>query len=255
MATPSESATAIATSFREGGYRVAGLIESIRNTLNALSLPEHEAFLRALSTELRGSAARGDREEAEAREEAARRREVDIPEEVKKRLNLPGDFEITEDQVIYLLSQTLPFLLTIDQLVWAAWKNIAPESKVRRQGRNVVSVPNMLREYLQGNARLPENEMNQVIEKTRQLAAGLIGSIGPIGRTYGRKQAAKFSPSTIQELVRREGTKGTIFGGEEVKYWRKFMQLVEDMDEDLIEKEIHQAIARYTEDLLKGSRM
>lgn len=253
MDSPSQAAYRIATDFKEQGYRVAGLVKSIQDEIRNRPLPEHDAFLNELSMNLRGTTAKGDDEEGGGVAEGGG---VVLSEAVCKRLGAKDTLRADAEQSAYLLDRALAFMLVLDQLVWTVWKNIAPTSKIKRQTGKILSIPAMIRDMITGTRHHPEAEMNAVFEKSRQLAAGLIGSIGPMGRTYGRKQAAKFAPQGIQEMVRREGgTRPAFMGGEEARYWRKYNELFQDLHEDVIEEDIHRAIVKYTEDLLRNSRI
>jgi hypothetical protein len=251
MDTPAIAAHRIATEFKESGSRPTQLVKFIQEEMRNRSLPEQEDFLNHLAKEVRGmGGARSEMEDAEYGGSG----QMVLSEAVSKRLGTKELISVNQEQATFLLNKLLPLLVILDQLVWTVWKNIAPESRIKRQSGNILSIPAMIRDLVTQSRSYREDEMDPVFDKTQQLAAGLIGAIGPMGRTYGRKQAAKFSPIGIQDMVKREGTKGPFLGGDEAKCWIKYNELFEDLNEDQIEQEIHQAIVRYTEDLMRGSR-
>ncbi len=252
MDTPAQAAHRIAEEFKASGSRPTQLIQAIKDELKLRPLPEHNEFLDSLAMECRGGRVGGEAVLEEAEYGGAGR--MVLSENVTKRLGTKELAAVNQQQATFLLNKLVPLLVTLDQLVWTVWKNIAPESKTKRQSGNILSVPAMIRDYIFQTKSYKEEEMNPVFEKTQQLAAGLIGAIGPMGRTYGRKQAAKFAPMGIQNMVKREGTKGPFLGGDQAKCWIKYTELFEDLHEDQIEQEIHRAIVRYTEDLMRGSR-
>lgn len=254
MESPTQAATRVANDFKEQGFRVAALVAAIKEEVRARPLPEHDEFLDQLSRQLRGTSGRAAGEDAGDGGDGGGPAVV-LSESICKRLGARDQLEADPRQASYLLNRSLSFVLTLDQLVWTVWKNIAPTSRHKRQTGKVLSLPSMIRDTLSGTRSHREEDMTAVFEKTRQLAAGLIGAIGPMGRTFGRRQAAKFSPQGIQDMVRREGTRAGFMGGEEVKCWKKYNDLFEDLQEDVIEQDLHQAIVKYTEDLLRSSKV
>ena len=88
------------------------------------------------------------------------------------------------------------------------------------------------------------------MERSRQLTAGLLGAIGPVGKTIARKHAQRFSPDNIREHVRREG--GGFLKVLEIKCWNRYELLAKDLNADQVEHEIREAITGYAEALITG---
>lgn len=252
MADPTETAAEAASQFRNATSRgadirsahVGDLIRSIQEAVKRLSPAERDDYLATLASYVDTIAPSAEEMETRGRGPA-----ISLNKDAARRLSMAPDTELTAAQATLLLNRALLFLIMVDQLVWGVWKNIAPDSRIRRETKTSPSMPNVLRTFLGGGSEVTEEEVIQCFEKTRQLAAGLLGALGPVGRNYGTKATARFNPDAVREIVTKEGGKG------ETQYWKKYEELFQDLNEENIEQEIHQAIVRYAEDLLRGARL
>lgn len=174
-----------------------------------------------------------------------------FPERLRRRLGLVQGKTITPLQAAELFAQLLDTLLTLEQLVWNMWKALAPESTIRKDPQT-----NDLRmlagAYIKGEANASLDKVAGALDMSRQLIAGLLGAIGPIGRTYGRYSANRFSPEEIKKLVKMESQK--FFVNQKARYWDKYTELASDLSEDTIEVGIHKAIVKYAEDLILSGK-
>ena len=75
--------------------------------------------------------------------------------------------------------------------------------------------------YITGNTDTPLTDVVQPLERSRQLTAGLLGAIGPVGSTFARKFARRFSPDDIRNDVRRE----FVFDAADLIFQRQFLFL------------------------------
>lgn len=222
--------------------RVADLLRQVQDAVRPLSATDRDAYLASLASYLDTISPDDDATGAGAGSG------IVLSKEAARRLSMAAGEDLNPEQVELLLNRALLFVTMIDQLVWGVWKNIAPGSKIKRETKTSPSLSNVIRTYLSEPDKLEESEVIEALEKTRQLAAGLLGALGPVGRNYGTRAAARFNPDAIREIVTKEGAKG------EVQYWKKYEELFQDLREDAIEQEIHGVIVRYAEDLLRGSR-
>lgn len=173
------------------------------------------------------------------------------PEEFRQRF--PGDEGKPVDlQRLYKLTLSLAdFFIGMDKVVWNIWRAIAPRSKTRKD----VSVMGDLRQvggrYLNGDTEVSIVQVNQIVDRLRQLLAGVLTAIGPAGRSFSRQHLARFSPEAIRNAA--EAEPGKMFVTIEQKCWRKYVELTGELNEDAIESELQEAIARYAEDLMRGT--
>lgn len=249
MVDPTEAAATSASAFKKacsqagglGPSQVSEMLRTLPGNLKGLSNTAQETYFETLASYV-------ETLEFEEDSPGASDGTIALDKDVARRMNMAADTELSNEQATLLLTRGLLFLILIDQLVWAVWKNIAPTSSIKRETQGSPSLPTILRKYLTSEGEVSQSDLIDTVEKTRQLASGLLGALGPIGRNYGTKAAGKYNPESIKELVGKEGGKG------ETKYWQKFEELFQDLNEDVIEQDIHRAIVKYTENLLRGSR-
>lgn len=170
----------------------------------------------------------------------------EVSPELLKRLGLDGSRSVSGDRAAKSLGMLVDMVLTLDQLVWTLWKQIAPKSMVRKEGDLV----KLTAEYLAGSNEVSTAQLLQTLERTRKLVAGLLGAVGRAGAAYARDRARIFDPNAIEADARAEKK-----WNESVEFacWRKYVQLCKEYGaETAIEKSIQEAMAKATENLIMG---
>jgi len=171
---------------------------------------------------------------------------IEIPPELQKRLGLSEGRAPNAERAARLLALLLDMVLTMDQLIWMLWKQLAAKSVIRRE----VDLSKLAGEYLAGNAEVSNTQVSQGLERTRKMIAGLLGAVGRAGSTYARERARLFDPTEIEADVRTEKK-----WNESLEYacWRKYVQLSKEYGaEPVIEKGIQDAVAKAAENLIMG---
>ncbi len=171
---------------------------------------------------------------------------IEIPPELQKRLGFPEGRAPNAERAAKLLALLLDMVLTMDQLIWMLWKQLATKSVIRRE----VDLSKLAGEYLAGNAEVSNTQVSQGLERTRKMIAGLLGAVGRAGSTYARERARLFDPTEIEADVRTEKK-----WNESLEYacWRKYVQLSKEYGaEPVIEKGIQDAVAKAAENLIMG---
>lgn len=135
---------------------------------------------------------------------------------------------------------------SLDQVVWNTWKTLSPRSEIKR-GQPVKGT---LKRYVGGDREVAGAQVKQDMERLRQLTAALISSVSQAGRTFAQKHVEKFSPSEIEAIAKMGG--GGLLVSQEVRCWRKYVELAGPVDAISIEGELLAAIAGYAESLMKG---
>lgn len=134
-----------------------------------------------------------------------------------------------------------------DTLTWNTWRVVAPESAYRRP----CDLRKEMAKYVSGEREVTGVEMKKNFEALRRLMAALIAGVGQVGNQFARSHLARFSPEAIETHVEMEG--GGLLSTREVKYWARFVELSRELDPNHIEHAIKQAMASYTESLMKKS--
>ncbi len=134
----------------------------------------------------------------------------------------------------------------LDQVVWNTWKAVAPTSQIKRSG----SVKITMAKFAGGDQDTPRGQVKQDLERLRQLTAALTASVNQAGRSFAQKHVEKFAPAEIENLAKMSS--GGLLVSQEVKCWRKYVELAGPVDAQAIERELLNAIAAYAESLMKG---
>lgn len=175
---------------------------------------------------------------------------TEVPAELQKRLGIEPDQELNLDRAVRLVAVLVEFAVTLDHLGWSVWKNIAPDSIVRREPGATGDFRKLAGPYLTGDPEVSTTQISQSIDKARQLVAGLIAAMGATGETFARQFLTRFSPSEIKSAAEAESG---FFLGPEQKCWRRYVALFSETSGVAIEKEIAQIVANYTENLITGA--
>ena len=173
-----------------------------------------------------------------------------LPDDVDKWfrsvLKFPPNQRIDATRVLALVPAMLELTCGLHQLVWTAWRTLAPNSELRP------GLVNMQAAALRNIANEPgatNEQVSKELTKLRQLTAALVAAIGETGRQFATNHCAKFSPGEIEAMVRMESG-GGLFA--EKKYWKKYTDLFGELGEEKVEGEIRETIARHVELLMKG---
>jgi len=127
---------------------------------------------------------------------------------------------------------------------------MAPKSVVRRDSSE--GSRRTVGRYVAGDREVATLQVTQMLEKTRQLLAGLLAAIGPTGETYARHHLETFAPEKIRAAV--EAASSGFLSNLEQKCWRRYVTLASDLNGPAIEKQIVGAIVSYAEEIVSGRK-
>jgi hypothetical protein len=172
-----------------------------------------------------------------------------IPDELQKKLGLEASQQLSQLRVLRLIAVLIEFSVTLDQLSWNVWKQVAPKSIVRREAGPESDFRKIAGPYLTGDDEVSTTQISQVVDKTRQLIAGLLAAIGSTGETFARQFLGRIAPAAIKEKADAESG---FFVGPEQKCWRKYLEVFNEINGVSVEKEIAEVLASRTEELILG---
>jgi hypothetical protein len=172
----------------------------------------------------------------------------DLPPELRGKLGLNPEQRLDEERLTKLFAELLEIVGTLDNLIWNLWKAIGPKSIVQRDPAD--NFRRTVGRYLAGDREVATLQIKQTLEKTRQLLAGLLSAIGPIGETYAKHHLETFAPEKIRASVET----GAFVTNVEQKCWRRYVTLAEELNGPAIEKQIVNAIVMYTEEVVSGRK-
>jgi hypothetical protein len=170
----------------------------------------------------------------------------EIPPDLQKRLGLTAAKAANAERAAKSLAMLFDMVVTLDQLVWTLWKQIAGKSMVRKEA----DFGKLSADYLSGGTEVSSAQLQQSLERTRKLIAGLLGAIGRAGAAYARDRARLFDPGAIEADARAEKKWNESL---EFACWRKYVQLQKEYgSEATVEKSIQEAMAKAAENLILG---
>lgn len=179
-------------------------------------------------------------------------RGIELPLELLGKLGMTPQEALDEERLIKLFTALLEIVVTLDHLIWNVWKNVAPKSSVRRE--QVSDNPRRtIGRYLSGDREVATLQITQMLDKTRQLTAGLLSAIGPAGEIFARKHLEKFAPEKIRAGV--ESKSPGFISNVELKCWRRYVELAADLSGQAVEMQIVDGIVAYTEELISRSEI
>jgi hypothetical protein len=164
---------------------------------------------------------------------------------LKTKLQLTDRDQLDATRLIDLMSELVAFGSSLDQLVWATWKQVAPKSDMKRP----TPVQRSFGRFVAGDPDISRSQVTADVDRLRQLTAGLISAIAQAGSLFAQRHVGKFSIANIEAFA--DKMPGMMVG-KEVKCWRQYKELATAMDIQTIEIEIQNAIAEYAETLIRG---
>jgi hypothetical protein len=135
----------------------------------------------------------------------------------------------------------------LDQLMWNAWRVIAPRSAYRRPA----DLHKEMIRYMSGDREISGQQLVGYLERYMKLTASLIAGVGQLGAQFARSHLLKFSPQEIEAKVASAG--GGLLVSKEYKCWERYVELSHELDQNTIEHAIRETIAQKTEALLEKS--
>ncbi len=165
-------------------------------------------------------------------------------ERIRARLSIPAATSLDAARTVELAGMLVELALSLDQVVWNTWKQVAPRSELRRTG----DLARTVGRFATGDQDVPRGQVKQDLERVRQLTAALISSVAQAGRQFAQKHQTRFSVDAIKDAA----GPGTMLKPQAVRCWEKYVELAGPLDSAALENELLQSIAKYAEDLVKG---
>jgi hypothetical protein len=164
---------------------------------------------------------------------------------LKTKLQMTDRDKVDATRLLELVAEMVGFATSLDQLVWATWKQVSPKSDLKRP----TPVQRSFSKFTGGDPEVNRTQIAGDVDRLRQLTAGLISAIAQAGNLFAQRHVGKFSIANIEAYA--DKMPGMLVG-KEVKCWRQYKDLAAAMDVQTIEIEIQNAIAEYTETLIRG---
>ncbi len=166
--------------------------------------------------------------------------------DLRAALQLGDVSDIKADRLGEMIVLLADFVFKLEPLIWNTWRMLSPRSSIHPSG----SLKKTMGQFICGDPGTPDKKAENELKMLQRLIAAITTAVGRVGSQFAKRHLGRFSPSEISTLVRMEH--GSVFVSQEVKCWRKYLELAETLTEGSIEAEIRKAIAEYAESLIKG---
>lgn len=166
-------------------------------------------------------------------------------ERLMAELQLSGGPPPDADRLTELAALLADFVWKLEPLVWNTWRRLSPRSGIRPSGELKKTVG----QFICSDSAVSREQVDNGLKELQRLTAAVITAISRVGGQFAKQHLAKFSPSEISALVRMEHR--SVLVSQDVKCWRKYLELADALNEDAIETEIRKAIVDYVESLVR----
>lgn len=155
------------------------------------------------------------------------------------------------NRVLQAFTMLVDFASALDPIIWNTWHQVAPRAKMGDAGQSG-DLKHTLSEYAKPEKTVSSDQVKESINKLHNLIVALTSAISGAGRKFANRHLAKFSP--LQIMTSADLERSGLLTAREVKYWRKYVELSEGVNEATIEKEIKESIANSVIELLTVKR-
>jgi hypothetical protein len=132
----------------------------------------------------------------------------------------------------------------LEPAAWNAWRALAPRSELRRDG----DLTALMRRWVEGDAEVSREDIQQALNDLRKLLAALNAALGHLTHQLAHEVFARIAPTEIENLIGMES--GGFLTSREVRCWRKYVEVAENFTEIRMEQDIKGRVARYVESLM-----
>jgi len=147
-----------------------------------------------------------------------------------------------------LASLLTDFVVKLEHSAASFWAEIPSRSAVRPPKH----IEEITRRFLRGETR-GTDEIAKELQLLQQFVTIFMAAARKAGDDVARRHFQKFSPEAIQAAVEVEPASPWVRlkTAPEVRYWRKYCELAQDVGTEYVDREIVLAMAEYAESFLK----
>jgi hypothetical protein len=178
-----------------------------------------------LSDEQKGLAAKRLQEAGFGLQVATQGYSDEFIRDLRASLQLGDVPDIKVDRLGEMIVLLADFVFKLEPLIWNTWRMLSPRSSIRPSG----SLKKTMGQFICGDSGTPDKKAENELKMLQRLIAAITTAVGRVGSQFAKRHLGRFSPSEISTLVRMEH--GSVFVSQEVKCWRKYLELAETLTE------------------------
>jgi hypothetical protein len=172
---------------------------------------------------------------------------LEVADDFKKALGLPAEQQPRLARIVQLSLVLIDLLHRLDHTALKTIGELAPRSAL---GTRPQEFREAVAHYLTGASESIDSQVRSVSSLLGGLLAALLGG----GKEYGRQYVERFSPASIEDVVKGEG-KGGLFGNEKALCWDKYKDLAKDYaTPELVERRLKDCLGAFAERKVQAGR-
>ncbi len=166
----------------------------------------------------------------------------------KSPLGLSDGAGLPEARLGNLAHLLTEFVAKLERWTGSVWAEIPSKSTLRPPKH----IEEIARRFLHDQTRGPE-EIAKELQLLQQFVTVIMAAARKAGDDVTRRHFQKFSPEAIQASAEMEATSPWVRlkTAGEIRYWRKYCELAQDVGTDYVDREIVLAMAEYADTVLK----
>ena len=167
---------------------------------------------------------------------------------VKSTPGLSDGMGLPEGRLGSLASLLTEFVVKLERWTASVWAEIPSKSALRPPKH----IEEIARRFLREDTRGPE-EITKELQLLQQFVTVIMAAARKAGDDVARRLFHKFSPEAILAAVEMEPTSSWVRlkTASEIRYWRKYCELAQELGTEYVDREIVLAMAEYAETFLK----
>jgi hypothetical protein len=168
----------------------------------------------------------------------------DAERELRQQLKMKDGETVSPDRALALLGSLAELAASVDQVAGTTWHELARKAGAAPRSQ----LKDRLGHFLAGQTDVSPDQVKKDVEKARQLTAALLAAVGRVAGQFAKTHVKRLSPSAIQDWVKME--RGGFLQSEEVRCWKKYVEVAGDLTEASVEREIMDLMANSAEELM-----
>ena len=173
---------------------------------------------------------------------------LEVTDDLRQALGLPAGQQPHLRNLVQLCALLVEAFHRLDQAALGTMKELNSRSSVLKR-------PQDFRNAVAQLLIQDDPAMEPLVRMVASLPAALLAAMLGGGKAFGKKHVDRFSPGSIEEVVKAGGRVGVIFSNLEKLCWEQYKRLFKDCESpDLVDRQIRAFMAAFVEREVLGGR-
>jgi hypothetical protein len=164
---------------------------------------------------------------------------------IRTRLQIAKLQRIDPTRMTEMFDELLALALSIEQVAWGTWRQLGPNSTVRRPQQPLKDV---VRAYLQGDAGVSKPRVITDVQALRKFVASAISTLAEMPASFAAGHAEPLNPEQIQRAAEAGGEIPMMGSRMETACWRHVSKkMAPQLDAAGLQREMTQMLVQWVE--------